>query len=969
MDQTVLAGTRDGQIDSGGRRGEQRSRGGKGEDGAVLRCAGLVKAKAADWLGRGTSTLEGFARKVGMRSNLPAPRAAVLCLLMSVAQAQQQLNRTDVFRQDAAYDCYKIPYLMQTLNGDLLAFAEARGPANAPEGTSTGDCMDWDITDVVMRISSDFGETWGPQRMVIPGRRGVHTVAGNIAPVQDQLTGRIVMPFTRGNYEMWQTHSDDNGATWAEPKRLSSVERFRFTWVAFGPPSGLQLFNDPAHFGRLVVPGYYSSFPIYDNGLLTTAFVIFSDDGGDTWEEMATVPNGFLGVLRGIAGNECQVVELGDGSLLMNSRTLYGNRIQSRSRDGGASWEAFTRTEIPGPLVGCEGSIVTESPGRLLYSGPGGPTNKVTRTRMTIWESANDGASWSELSVVEDDGSVSYSSLVRMWDGRIALLFELSEDVETVFVPGNIVVETVDTGRAAVPNPQFNTSIFVEQSSDESWMLDDGGAFIFVHGPVWYTLSITNVLLLGLTVTVAVRAGVCSKSCCGCRCWRTVAAASSCPLGNRPKAAEQTGSFLDDGSGGDGGVTFVKTAARKQAAVEVLEWSFRACICIAIGFWGAGVGAQLGFGYDDGGRWTHQAVACMLGLLAATAATLGWRRWRNRTNAGTKSAIVTKEEQLEGLSEAGGRGRMCISFLYVGDEESPYHLVLASNRDEVIARQTARAASWAEQQHHEFTFAGKDLEQGGTWLGVRAQLLPRPVDQALVGPAPKPDSSKADFRMGVVLNVREGRSGVPASPGSRPSRGSFVPSFLSSKNLLGPEAFEADLLRSTAVGDYPGFNLILGDAKTGFFFVSNRGAHAAPVRLEAGVHGVSNGTLNDNWPKVVKGKAAFERIVKHHVDTGSRGATTGEGIVIDKLFGLLGDDEPVSPDKLPGIFDAGTERSLSSIKIKEFALGGKVPYATRSSAVILVRKDGTVAFCEKHWEGSQDADPVMSKHSLIFNPQ
>jgi len=254
--------------------------------------------------------------------------------------------------------------------------------------------------------------------------------------------GKNLMSLNRCNIELWLTYSDDDGDTWAHPLRLSELERFAWTWVGFGPPASLQLSS-----GRIIVPMYFSSAPIYDNGLLTSAIALSSDDDGEIWQLSSTVPNGFMGAVRGITSNECQVIELADGFLLMNSRTLFGNRIQSQSFDDGDTWTQMERTILPNPLIGCEGSIAVEQDDFLLHTGSVGPGNKAKRVRMTLFESSDEGDSWNEKQVLQEDGSVSYSALWKFLDGRMVVFFELSTEIKTVFIPGKMVLEFLDTGR------------------------------------------------------------------------------------------------------------------------------------------------------------------------------------------------------------------------------------------------------------------------------------------------------------------------------------------------------------------------------------------------------------------------------------------------------------------------------------------------------------------------------------------
>eukprot|EP00392_Amoebophrya_sp_AT5.2_P005958 g5968.t1 len=328
--------------------------------------------------------------------------------------------RVEVFSTVAypQYSCYKIPYLFQTLNGTIIAFAEARGPTD-DEG-SIGNCMDWDITDVVMRKSYDGGASWSPMQVLLRGKHDWHFVVGNLAPVQSEFSGRLFLPFTRGNSRMWMTYSDDNGESFAPPYRLS-FEGFWWTWVGFGPPAGLQLSYNAKYRGRLVIPGYFSDSPVFDLTALfgSSAFVLLSDDEGLTWR-VVVVSNAHQELI-GIAGNEDQVVEHCDGTLLLNSRTWIGGRAQSWSHDGGDTWSPLERVALPNPFQGCQGSVMNLNRHVLLYSGL-------------------KGAGKSDWDAVIHEGGASYSALYRLLDGRVAVIYEIG-NLSPIFIPLNIYVK------------------------------------------------------------------------------------------------------------------------------------------------------------------------------------------------------------------------------------------------------------------------------------------------------------------------------------------------------------------------------------------------------------------------------------------------------------------------------------------------------------------------------------------------
>ena len=105
---------------------------------------------------------------------------------------------------ESGYYCIKIPYLLLTSNKTFLAFAEAR----------INGCGDYDGTDLVYKRSIDNGETWS-DLMVLRSNTSdnITNVIGNANPVQDRITGRILVPHNRNNIEVWSMYSDDDGVT------------------------------------------------------------------------------------------------------------------------------------------------------------------------------------------------------------------------------------------------------------------------------------------------------------------------------------------------------------------------------------------------------------------------------------------------------------------------------------------------------------------------------------------------------------------------------------------------------------------------------------------------------------------------------------------------------------------------------------------------------------------------------------
>eukprot|EP00401_Gymnodinium_catenatum_P006001 CAMPEP_0117480612 /NCGR_PEP_ID=MMETSP0784-20121206/12479_1 /TAXON_ID=39447 /ORGANISM="" /LENGTH=520 /DNA_ID=CAMNT_0005275053 /DNA_START=1 /DNA_END=1563 /DNA_ORIENTATION=+ len=335
----------------------------------------------------------------------------------------------DVFEPGiGGYSCFRIPSLLQVSGGALLAFVEGRRDS----------CADWADIDIVLRRSHDGGETWSDVELVVPGRWGEHNVAGNFAPVQDRHTARILLPFTRGNYELWMSVSDDGGNTWAEPWHLEGVERPEWTWIGLGPPAGLQLSS-----GRIVLPAHGSTSPIFDAGIFGFSLVVYSDDHGATWKTSRPVSNSVLPLLTCTFGNENQVVEVMDtGELVMNARSICGGRLQATSRDGGGTWSPFEHIGITQPLGGCEGSLIAAADhGHFLFSGP--DSSSLVRVNLTVWVGDGSSDGWSKAYEVDVSGEKSgYSSLAILQNGSVGLLWERGALVSVQLLPASFAGST-----------------------------------------------------------------------------------------------------------------------------------------------------------------------------------------------------------------------------------------------------------------------------------------------------------------------------------------------------------------------------------------------------------------------------------------------------------------------------------------------------------------------------------------------
>lgn len=237
-----------------------------------------------------------------------------------------------------------------------------------------------------------------------------------------------------------------------------------------------------------------------------------------------------------------------------------------------------------------------------------------------------------------------------------------------------------------------------------------------------------------------------------------------------------------------------------------------------------------------------------------------------------------------------------------------YSLILAGNRDERHARASAAAGFWSDAPD---ILAGRDLEAGGTWLGVTTAC-----------------------RYAVVTNYREG-----LNPAKAPrSRGALTAEFL--KRDVVPEEYLREL--QPHAGEYGGFSLVVGDRDSLWYF-SNRGG--APAPITPGVHALSNHLLDTPWPKVQAAKAR----VKLLLDTGA--------MSVDALLKMLSDRTPAET----GLPDTGIgpelERRISSAFVADPV------YGTRCSTVLMLHRDGSLRFSERRFDAA--ALPIETRHFQV----
>lgn len=236
---------------------------------------------------------------------------------------------------------------------------------------------------------------------------------------------------------------------------------------------------------------------------------------------------------------------------------------------------------------------------------------------------------------------------------------------------------------------------------------------------------------------------------------------------------------------------------------------------------------------------------------------------------------------------------MCLlAVAYEAHAEHP--LIVTANRDEYYGRPTESMHWWPDAP----ILAGRDLEAGGTWLGL-----------------------SREGRIGALTNVRSG----PPQPGAR-SRGALVVDFLQSARSAQEWAREA----SSGLDAYAGFNLMIYDAAE-LMFVSN---HPRQVqRLERGVYALSNAMLGQSWPKIEHARAQLQQALE-------------EGdLALATLLSLLSSRQTYAPHLLP---NTGISPALEELLSSPFIVSDE--YGTRASTAVVVSRDGSTAVAERCFE-------------------
>ncbi|MDN5215810.1 sialidase family protein [Fulvivirgaceae bacterium BMA12] len=327
----------------------------------------------------------------------------------------EKIAFTNLFSADMkeGVSCYRIPALLTAKNGDLIAAIDERVP-------SCDDLRSNADINIVIRRSSDNGKTWSEIEPIVDYTPGES--ASDPSMILDKVTGEIFMFFNymnlygaKGEYYFKMVRSQDHGKTWSSPVDITSQISKKewkkdFKFITSG--KGIQTRS-----GKLL-----HTLVNLDRGL----YIFGSDDHGKSWHLIDTPIT---------PGDESKIIELSDGSWMINSRVnKSGLRYIHTSTDNGISWTSKPDSSLIDP--GCNASLIyyatttgRENTKRILFSNP---KTSDTRENLSVQISYDEGKTWSDSKTIYT-GKSAYSSMCILKNGSIGLLFEKDNYKKNVF--------------------------------------------------------------------------------------------------------------------------------------------------------------------------------------------------------------------------------------------------------------------------------------------------------------------------------------------------------------------------------------------------------------------------------------------------------------------------------------------------------------------------------------------------------
>lgn len=382
---------------------------------------------------------------------------AATALSCAIAARCGPIEKVDLFEAgEEGYALYRIPGIVVTRSGTVLAYCEAR----------KNDKGDWGPIDILMRLSRDSGRTWGPRQTLVhvDGDQPVNPVAtaqkldkpgdntcNNAVAIADDEAGAVHFLYCLEYMRCFHMRSDDDGATWSKPTEITATfEGYRpsYDWkvIATGPAHGIQLTHGPKN-GRLVVPIWMSLGTGGHAHRPSVNATIYSDDHGETWSrgEIAVPDSPPFRY-----PNETAVVQLKDGRVMLNARSESDShrRIITTSPDGATAWSAPRFDEaLLEPI--CMGSIARVDDRHIAFANPHNlsrkdgkeaPGKPRDRVNLSVKLSSDEGATW-PINRPLEEGFSGYSDLAVSKDGTILCFYERgATDGVNIYKTGRLTV-------------------------------------------------------------------------------------------------------------------------------------------------------------------------------------------------------------------------------------------------------------------------------------------------------------------------------------------------------------------------------------------------------------------------------------------------------------------------------------------------------------------------------------------------
>lgn len=354
------------------------------------------------------------------------------------ARAVQRIGVALRQRGDDGSDSYRIPGLTQTNAGSLIAVYDIR----------RDHCRDLPARiDVGASRSTDGGQTWSPMQIAMtPASLGEEYASGGIgdpAILTDRATGRIWIAalWGHGNIgwdssrpgldpeetgQLVMTFSDNDGLTWAPLRNVTRAVKNPAWRLCFASPGAGVCLQD----GTLVFPAIYRAADGGESQGKPFATILWSRNDGEDWQ---------MGTGAKIDTTESQVVELADGTLMLNCRDNRGaTRSVMTTRDLGATWQHHLtdRQALEDPV--CMAGLLRWPHPRygdlLIFSNPASTT---ARDNLTLKLSQDQGMSWPAGLQLRYDGrsGSGYSCLAPAGADHLGVLYEGRCEIYFLRVP------------------------------------------------------------------------------------------------------------------------------------------------------------------------------------------------------------------------------------------------------------------------------------------------------------------------------------------------------------------------------------------------------------------------------------------------------------------------------------------------------------------------------------------------------